>query len=388
MASEALTAIEAAVREDLEDLGTIETHARRAPSAVQAFKHTNERYSPGDVVGVQILEELRVQRFERELGTRSPAEILDLYTGALQNRDEDADAIVRYVEERVPRWGGRAQSAEDAAAVQKLARAISTAQEQRIPADVREWRAAVTAARKTITFGRDVARVRPVQQQITPSAERVAEIEAIRSNTPRRRKAGGDAAWLLRATRKAPSLLAALDRLLPGETRQPWRLVGRAIFGLTVGLTDDDRAFLERLLGGAPLPTSRTAEAWLVVGRRGGKSRFSAAIAVLLACFGDYRGVLAPGETGVIMVIAADKRQHRIVKRYISALLQEHSALQLLVAKETANAIELTNAITIEIHAASFRSVRGHTLIGAIVDEIAFLPTDDSAEPDTELIAA
>jgi hypothetical protein len=38
--------------------------------------------------------------------------------------------------------------------------------------------------------------------------------------------------------------------------------------------------------------------------------------------------------------------------------------------------------------AASFRSVRGYTVIAALADEIAFWRSDDSANPDAEIIAA
>ena len=44
--------------------------------------------------------------------------------------------------------------------------------------------------------------------------------------------------------------------------------------------------------------------------------------------------------------------------------------------------------ISIEIHTASFRTVRGYTVVGAILDELAFFPTDDAAEPDREILAA
>ena len=88
------------------------------------------------------------------------------------------------------------------------------------------------------------------------------------------------------------------------------------------------------------------------------------------------------------MLIAADRRQARVVYRYISGLLHATPMLEGLVANETKEAIELTNRITIEIHAASYRSIRGYTVVAAICDEIAFWRTDDSANPDTEILYA
>ena len=56
-------------------------------------------------------------------------------------------------------------------------------------------------------------------------------------------------------------------------------------------------------------PPNGATEAWLVVGRRGGKSFMLATIACYLACFKDWRRYLGPGERGTIMVIAADRKQ-------------------------------------------------------------------------------
>ena len=60
-------------------------------------------------------------------------------------------------------------------------------------------------------------------------------------------------------------------------------------------------------------PPEPVREAWFQVGRRGGKSRVASVVAVFLACFRDYSGVLAPGECGVVMVLAADTRQARVI---------------------------------------------------------------------------
>jgi molybdopterin-guanine dinucleotide biosynthesis protein A len=47
-----------------------------------------------------------------------------------------------------------------------------------------------------------------------------------------------------------------------------------------------------------------------------------ATIAVFLAAFKDWRRYLAPGEVGVIMIIAADRRQARVIMRYCVGLLK------------------------------------------------------------------
>ena len=88
------------------------------------------------------------------------------------------------------------------------------------------------------------------------------------------------------------------------------------------------------------------------------------------------------------MIIAADRRQARVIMRYARALLEGVPMLAALIENETQEAINLLNRTTIEVSTASFRTVRGYTIIAALCDEIAFWRTDDSASPDTEILAA
>ena len=163
-----------------------------------------------------------------------------------------------------------------------------------------------------------------------------------------------------------------------------WRAVLSAAFALP--LTDDERAIVETLTSRQTLPTSPVRELWLLLGRRSGKSIIAALLAVWATCCRAY--TLAPGEVGVFMVIAADRKQARVVKRYVSGLLHAHPSLEVLIARETKEAITLTNGTVIEIHTCSFKSLRGYTVIGAAVDEVAFWDDDDSANPDREVLIA
>jgi hypothetical protein len=171
------------------------------------------------------------------------------------------------------------------------------------------------------------------------------------------------------------------------DTWRAWFTFLRALFALPMP-DGADRDLYRRCTGRDEPPAARVREAWLVVGRRGGKSMVLALVAVFLACFVEWAPFLSPGEHGTIMVLAADRRQSRVIFRYVHALLTRVPMLAALVERETAEAIDLTNGVTIEIMAASFRSVRGYTLIAALCDEIAFWRSDDSANPDAEIIAA
>ena len=63
-------------------------------------------------------------------------------------------------------------------------------------------------------------------------------------------------------------------------------------------------------------------EAWLVCGRRAGKSAMMALIAVYAATFRSYEKYLSRGERATIMVIAADRKQARVILRYVAGLLE------------------------------------------------------------------
>lgn len=88
------------------------------------------------------------------------------------------------------------------------------------------------------------------------------------------------------------------------------------------------------------------------------------------------------------MIICPDRRQGQVIFRYIEAIFALLSPFADLVERKTQEAIYLTNNIVIEIKTASFKSTRGFTTVVCLVDEIAFLPQDASANPDSEILAA
>jgi hypothetical protein len=165
-----------------------------------------------------------------------------------------------------------------------------------------------------------------------------------------------------------------------------WFTFLRALFGLT--LSDRELPLFRECTGRTKPPTTPATEGWLICGRRAGKSFMLALVAVYLAAFHTYRQYLAPGERGVILVIASDRKQARVIFRYVKALLLGVPMLRKLVEREVSEAFDLNNSTSIEIMAASYRSLRGYTVISALLDELAFWPTDDSANPDSEIIAA
>jgi hypothetical protein len=138
--------------------------------------------------------------------------------------------------------------------------------------------------------------------------------------------------------------------------------------------------------GRSVAPLQPFGEAWIVAGRRSGKSFVMALIAVYLGCFRDYRPFLAVGEKATLMVVAADRRQARQVMRFVRGLLSA-PVLAKRVVNDTADSIELAGDAVIEVITAS-NAVRGYTVAGCCCDELAFWPTEDSATPDQAIIEA
>lgn len=166
----------------------------------------------------------------------------------------------------------------------------------------------------------------------------------------------------------------------------PWWTVAKSIFGLP--LNSNDVVLFRQCTGREQAPTATIKEGWFIVGRRGGKSRFVSLVAVFLATFMDWTPYLTPGERGYVTVIAADRRQARVVMNYVRAFLIETPLLRDLVVREAAEEIELSNNIIVEVATCSYRTVRGRTLIAALCDEVAFWADEDGSNPASEVIAA
>ena len=124
-----------------------------------------------------------------------------------------------------------------------------------------------------------------------------------------------------------------------------WRAFLATLFGLP--LAPDQWELHAQCTGRQmpPPPGQAINEAWVICGRRAGKSFVLALIAVYLACFRDYRDYLQPGERGTVIVIAADKKQARTIMRYIRAMLLRIPMLKKRIERETSELFELTKSV-------------------------------------------
>ena len=175
------------------------------------------------------------------------------------------------------------------------------------------------------------------------------------------------------------------SRWFHGGSWNNWRVFLKGVFGHR--MTKQDLQTFHEFTDRRTAP-KETKEVWVVAGRRAGKSLISALAAVYLASFRDYSIYLAPGERATLMVVAADRRQARVVMRYIVAFLENVPMLKELIERQTQDSIDLANRVTIEVHTASSRSTRGYSIAAAVCDEIAFWRSEESANPDTEILGA
>jgi hypothetical protein len=185
--------------------------------------------------------------------------------------------------------------------------------------------------------------------------------------------------------RKALADPQLLGGALPGDSWAAWRTILIAAMG--EALTDEERVTFTKLTGRAREPLECVEEAAFVVGRRGGKSKANATLAVYIA--GLCKHKLVRGERGVLLCIAPDQRQATIILDYATAAFEDSPILKQLIANRTADTLELTTGITIEVRAASFRRLRGPTFVAVIADEACFWMSDEfSANADVEILNA
>lgn len=173
------------------------------------------------------------------------------------------------------------------------------------------------------------------------------------------------------------------------STWRPWFAALRTLYGLPLG--PGSARNVRRCTGRDPslLPADGFDTALFLTGRRSGKSRVAGLVGAYEATIAGHETKLAPGETGVVAICSPTRKQSKIVKKYVRAAL-DTDLLRGEVVRETDEGFQLRNGIVIDILAGDFRTVRGHTLVAAIVDEAAFFGYDDEAKvrSDTELIRA
>ena len=171
-----------------------------------------------------------------------------------------------------------------------------------------------------------------------------------------------------------------------GESLAVWR--GLLIAAMGEELTAAERALFQAVTGREREPLEPVAEFWGVIGRRGGKTRSMGVLTAYLAACVDHRGVLGPGERGKVPLLAASTLQADQAFSFVAGIFETSRNLCDLVASKTSDTLSLVTGIDVEVRPASYRTIRGVTAVAAVCDELAFWRSDDSANPDKEILKA
>jgi hypothetical protein len=178
-----------------------------------------------------------------------------------------------------------------------------------------------------------------------------------------------------------------LGDIVSGPSWECWRIMLIATMG--EALTDEERAIFAKFTGREREPGERIEEAAFIIGRRGGKDRAMSVLVTYLAACCSYDDVLSRGERGLVLCLSADQRQGRITLEHIAANFEQSPILAQLVTSRTADTIELSNRIVVEVRAASYRRLRGITAVAVVASEVAFWHDDEtSSNPAEEILAA
>ena len=125
-------------------------------------------------------------------------------------------------------------------------------------------------------------------------------------------------------TEPAPmNIIAAFDdpdlfgKFFTGDSWNGWRAVLKAAFAFP--MTESDIEFFKSVAGDRDVPTEAVRELWAVVGRRGGKDSIASAIAAFTAATFTGQAKLRPGEKAVVICLATDREQAKLILNYTRA---------------------------------------------------------------------
>jgi hypothetical protein len=171
-----------------------------------------------------------------------------------------------------------------------------------------------------------------------------------------------------------------------GPSWNAWRAFLAALFALP--MDDAQLALYRHHTGRKSPPPVPVREAWVCCGRRSGKSIVAALVSLYLSIFRDWTPHLAPGEVCTAMTVSPDRKQSRVIGRFERGFVRAIPMIDKLVVAETKDGFEFSNRTVCETQTADSSTLRSYTSHVIVNDEIAFLPTENSVELDSEILVA
>lgn len=183
------------------------------------------------------------------------------------------------------------------------------------------------------------------------------------------------------------NLFDSLSWFKTGGDWTPWRAFLCALYGLP--MTPEELECFRACTGRRSPPTEPATEVWLIAGRRAKKSAIAALLAVWRALFYNYappKGPLAPGERAKIPIIAKNKLEAKTIRSFALAILRTSNLRCFLQTQDPPEeTIPLTNGIDLAIIACNIMAGRSYASVLALLDEVAFFRSEDSAHPDEDI---
>src|SRR5262249_15910697 len=170
-----------------------------------------------------------------------------------------------------------------------------------------------------------------------------------------------------------------------GESWRMWKAVIKAAEGGT--LTESELRLFREVADRDP-PRRRVRELFIAAGRGAGKDSIASLLATCAAITFHRHGILRPGEKAIVACLACDREQAGILFGYIKGLFERVAPVKALTPYIGQESIDLRNNVSIEVHVASFRGIRGRSLLCCVFDELSFWRSDEAANPDIEIAAA
>jgi len=182
------------------------------------------------------------------------------------------------------------------------------------------------------------------------------------------------------------NILTFATAIVGEDLSRAQRSLLKALYGLP--LTQGEAAIFAACTGRARGRPRPFYDATIICGRRSGKSsRIVANVAAYEAVYGGHEGGLARGEQGVIHVVGPHRDIADVTVNFVKGKFAV-PALRRLVREESVQALRLRSGLVIEVETASRLAGRSRGGPLVILEETAFFPSEESPEPDVEILAA
>jgi phage terminase large subunit-like protein len=188
--------------------------------------------------------------------------------------------------------------------------------------------------------------------------------------------------------RQAVTDARLLGHVMPGETFLPHRVLAIAAMGEPL-IGDEENACFEFFTRRKHTPGRRVKEFATIGGRGSGKTVLNGLMATYMSGCVDYSHLFRKGEIGVYLCLAQTQQVAKQLLGFVESNLLGSELLAERFVRRTAEMVELTNNIQVQVRPASGKKLRGPRFIGITADELAHWQVEEYyQDPDIEILNA